>query len=166
MKKFTGVFIDRQGGEPFSGIKAIIDFSCLNVGYEPKENEIILFNEQKYYYKGNEGIGKSNDRYLYLAPIEEEYLAPIEEEKVEIIVNGKIYFFTKINDNKFSYEEVVDLAFELKCKFDPEFNKDIVYSMTYAYKRGDERKGGILSPGKSVTVESGMIFNCFVTNNA
>jgi hypothetical protein len=55
-----------------------------------------------------------------------------------------------------SYEEVVQRA-------DSGRSKTLLHSVTYHVRGG---RSGSLTPGQSVTVEDGMVFNAYVTDGA
>jgi hypothetical protein len=71
---------------------------------------------------------------------------------MQIIVNGRLKTVTPEHE-KFTYEEIAALAGR-----DPAHNPTITYH--------DGNRSGMLSHGESVTVENGMVFNCFVTGGA
>lgn len=74
-----------------------------------------------------------------------------------IIVNGREKIVTQ---HELSYVDVVRLAFE-----NPQFNENIVYTVTY--KRGpDERREGTMVEGDTVKVKPGMIFNVTRTDKS
>jgi len=80
-----------------------------------------------------------------------------EPREVTIIVGGTPHEWRK---SKITYAEVVTL-------FDPTYlqHPEITYSVTY--KRGhDHKPEGILSPGASVKVKDGMVFNVSATNQS
>ncbi len=85
-----------------------------------------------------------------------------EKEKVEktvtIIVEGTPHEWSK--GDKISYAEVVTLEA-------PDYpnHLEITYSVTY--KKGDNNKPeGILSPGSSVKIKDGMVFNVSETGQS
>lgn len=74
-----------------------------------------------------------------------------------IIVNGREKIVTQ---HELSYVDVVRLAFD-----NPQFNENIVYTVTY--KRGpDDRREGTLVEGDTVKVKPGMIFNVTRTDKS
>jgi len=85
----------------------------------------------------------------------ETYSAP--GQHFTIIVNGREKIVTQ---HELSYVDVVRLAFE-----NPQFNENIVYTVTY--KRGpDDRREGTMVEGDTVKVKPGMIFNVTRTDKS
>ena len=75
-----------------------------------------------------------------------------------ITVNGKS---CTVDAGDISYDDIQTLAEDCEGPTRPGM------SITYRTKRpGDEQREGILSWGKSVRVEDGMIFNAYFTGNA
>lgn len=81
-----------------------------------------------------------------------------DDKKVTIIVEGTPHEWPKNSD--ISYEQVVTLEV-------PDFpdHPEITYSVTYKKGNG-EKPEGILSPGASVKVKEGMIFNVSETGQS
>lgn len=82
----------------------------------------------------------------------------VEEKKtVSIIVEGSPHEWTK---DKITYAEVVTLEV-------PDYSQhpEITYSVTYKKGHGDKPEG-VLSPGGSVKVKEGMIFNVSETGQS
>lgn len=85
----------------------------------------------------------------------ETYSAP--GQHFTIIVNGREKIVTQ---HELSYVDVVRLAFD-----NPQFNENIVYTVTY--KRGpDDRREGTMVEGDTVKVKPGMIFNVTRTDKS
>ena len=69
-----------------------------------------------------------------------------------IIINGKKQSI------RLTYEDVISRA---------GYEPSRIISVTYRTQRsGDEQRSGSLSPGQSVEIEAGMIFNAYDTSNA
>lgn len=76
--------------------------------------------------------------------------------KQEIIINGKEVIVGAAN---LTYSDLLRLAFRTQ-----EINPNNAYTVTYHNK--STGAGGSLVKGQSVKVESGMVFNVALTNNA
>lgn len=78
-----------------------------------------------------------------------------QKKTVTIIVEGKPHEWPK---EEITYEEVVKLEF-------PNYSPNVTYSVKF--KRGQGSKPeGILSPGGSVKVKEGMVFNVSETGQS
>jgi hypothetical protein len=74
---------------------------------------------------------------------------------MDITINGQRNIF---DVTSLKYEDIIAQA---------GFERDRIISVTYRSKRsGDTQRSGILSPGNSVEIEDGMIFNAYPTDNA
>ena len=86
-----------------------------------------------------------------VAPVQSAEPVP---EKLDVILNGH----PAKCDREVTYEQIVVAA---------GYQPDHIISVTYYSKRnGDSQRSGILSPGKKVLAEEGMIFNAVDTSNA
>jgi len=80
-----------------------------------------------------------------------------QAQHFKIVVNGREKIVTQ---HELSYVDVVRLAFE-----NPEFNENIVYTVTF--KRGpDNEPEGSMVDGVTVKVKPGMIFNVTRTDKS
>ena len=75
----------------------------------------------------------------------------------DIIVNG---LGVSTPDNEASYDYIVMLGLRGKGRH------GVLYTVTYAMPRGIDRRDGSLTPGQSVKIENGMVFNVVYTGNA
>jgi len=73
-----------------------------------------------------------------------------------IIINAREVYVDK---KELSFDELVDLAFE-----DPARGPMVIFTISYRTKNGNHE--GILSPGSSVKVKKGMIFNVTRTDKS
>lgn len=86
---------------------------------------------------------------------------------MNIIVNGEprlvgetsgLTFGNPAGTGHLGYDQIIQMA---------GFAPGRILSVTYHTRRkGDEQREGILSPGRSVLIEEGMIFNAYDTSNA
>lgn len=81
---------------------------------------------------------------------------PDHHRKVTIIVNGRP---KQVEEKPLSYEEVVKLAFD-----NPPQGENILITVTYS--RGNHPPEGTLTPGETVKVKDGMIFNVTPTDKS
>lgn len=80
-----------------------------------------------------------------------------EKKEVTIIVNGTPH---EVEKDEITYAEVVTLAF-------PDFPQHPEINYSVKYKRGQGNKPeGILSPGQTVKVKDGMIFDVSATGQS
>lgn len=80
-----------------------------------------------------------------------------DKKEVTIIVNGSPHMVEK---DEITYAEVVTLAF-------PDFPQHPEINYSVKYKRGQGNKPeGILSPGQTVKVKEGMIFDVSATGQS
>jgi len=87
---------------------------------------------------------------------------------VNIIVNGESKSVwgnsAQSNDDP---ERIASLDYGTVLYLAGYYDPKMILSVTYSTRRkGDEQRAGILSPGKSVRIEDGMIFNVADTSNA
>lgn len=80
-----------------------------------------------------------------------------QDKEITIIVNASP---KSVKKGKLSYEEIVELAFP-GHPADP----NVEYIVTYA-KGPDDKKEGDLTPGDSINVKDGMVFNVRTTNKS
>jgi hypothetical protein len=90
----------------------------------------------------------------------EQPVAPVQAageplvEKLNVILNGK----PAKCDREVTYEQIIVAA---------GYEPDRIISVTYSTRRnGDSQRSGMLSPGKKVLVEEGMVFNAMDTSAA
>lgn len=81
-------------------------------------------------------------------------VAPEDEGIKPIIINGKAHDY---EGSRMSYEDLITLAYG---GLPPD---GVVYSVTYSAQGGVD---GMLTPGDSVRVQSGMVFSAYYTGNA
>jgi len=79
------------------------------------------------------------------------------EKAVEIIVNGRQ---KEVKSEELSFEQIVALAFPT-----PPTGSNIVYTITYRKGNGNKPEG-TLTPGESVKIKDGMIFNVTATDKS
>jgi hypothetical protein len=84
-------------------------------------------------------------------------MANKNEKKVTIVVNATQY---EVDKDKITYAEVVTLAF-------PDYPQNPQNTYSVKYKRGhSDKPEGTLSPGGSVQVHEGMVFNVSLTGQS
>lgn len=83
--------------------------------------------------------------------------SPGHHDGVTIVVNGREKVVTS---KELTFEEVVALAFDK-----PPSGPNIMFTVTYRRAHGNKPEGA-LSPGESVKVKEGMIFNVTATDKS
>lgn len=78
-------------------------------------------------------------------------------DTVTIIVNARE---KKVTGHQVSFEQIVDLAYDNK----PPSGPNVVITVTYS--KGEGGKQGTLSPGGTVAIRNGMIFNVKATDRS
>jgi len=74
---------------------------------------------------------------------------------MDITINGQRHIF---DVTQLKYQDLIVHA---------GYKPDMTVSVTYRSKRsGDFQRSGILSPGQSVEIEDGMVFNAYITDNS